>query len=291
MIKFHSKYTPNCTVVISNFQKFSGEGLTEPLPRPLPRSISGFALGSGFARFSGASRPRFGLRPQFWTPPLSKILDPPLSYISSCLFQSLFFKREQIISVNMSRLFTERMRIEFKSQKKLREEREALERHRRQVLSEIRIPLRRSSNVDAQAPRGEVKTLKLPPISNVFSIHKPSRKNLENILSDSNQKEPMEDDEVNTVLAGKVEQRIEEETDPMAGGTSLNADTYDPDAKQEYGHAKSKQKKKRRKPSMLGFDIVLWFRNSDLSWYCDSIWYCDLIWYSDLNLIQNSDLI
>ena len=62
------------------FQKFSGEGLTEPLPRPLPPFFfSDFALGLGFALNSralraldsgftldsrGASRPRFGLRPQ-----------------------------------------------------------------------------------------------------------------------------------------------------------------------------------------------------------------------------------
>ena len=40
MIKFHSKYTPNCTVVISNFQKFSGEGLTEPPPQTPPPASS-----------------------------------------------------------------------------------------------------------------------------------------------------------------------------------------------------------------------------------------------------------
>ena len=38
------------------FWKFSGEGLTSPLPKPLPRFFSGFALGSGFALNSRALR-------------------------------------------------------------------------------------------------------------------------------------------------------------------------------------------------------------------------------------------
>ena len=39
------------------FQKFSGEGLTEPPPQtPPPRFFSGFALGSGFALNSRALR-------------------------------------------------------------------------------------------------------------------------------------------------------------------------------------------------------------------------------------------
>ena len=38
----------------SIFQKFSEEGLTEPLPRPLPRFVSGFVLGLGFALNSQA---------------------------------------------------------------------------------------------------------------------------------------------------------------------------------------------------------------------------------------------
>ena len=82
----------------SIFQKFSGEGLTEPPPQTPPPFFLGlrprFGLRPQFSgasrlriglrpRFSGASRPRFGLRPQLsvenlvW-PPQNKFLDPPL---------------------------------------------------------------------------------------------------------------------------------------------------------------------------------------------------------------------
>ena len=76
------------------FQKFSGEGLTEPLPRPLPPLFLGlrprFGLRPQFSgasrprlklrpRYSGASRLRFGLRPQLSNGDLGLApLDPPL---------------------------------------------------------------------------------------------------------------------------------------------------------------------------------------------------------------------
>ena len=85
------------------FQKFSGEGLTEPPPQTPPPAFSRASpsvraspsiLGrfapstraspSILGRFSGASRPRFGLRPQLLieglglAPPQNKFLDPPL---------------------------------------------------------------------------------------------------------------------------------------------------------------------------------------------------------------------
>ena len=80
------------------FKKFSGEGLTDPLPRPLsPRFFSGFALGSGFAlnsrvlcaldsgfaldtRALRAFDPGFALNFRLGTlvSPQSKFLDPPL---------------------------------------------------------------------------------------------------------------------------------------------------------------------------------------------------------------------
>ena len=91
------------------FQKFSGEGLTEPPPQtPFPRFFSGFALGSGFALNSRALRAldsgfaldtralcaldsgfarNFRLGTLVW-PPQSKFLDPPLDYCNSVL-QSL----------------------------------------------------------------------------------------------------------------------------------------------------------------------------------------------------------
>ena len=83
MIKFHSKYTPNCTVVISNFQKFSGEGLTEPPPqtpppassraspsdRASPDSRALRALDSGFTlSFGPPPFPKSWIRP--WCGPL-----------------------------------------------------------------------------------------------------------------------------------------------------------------------------------------------------------------------------
>ena len=53
-----------------NFKKFSGEGLNQPLPRPL--SALNLRLRR---RFSGALRPQFGLRPQFDHP--SNMFDNP----------------------------------------------------------------------------------------------------------------------------------------------------------------------------------------------------------------------
>ena len=80
------------------FQKFSGEGLTEPPPQTPPPFFSGFALGSGFALNSRALRAldsgfaldsrtlraldsgsalNFRLGILVW-PPQSKFLDPPV---------------------------------------------------------------------------------------------------------------------------------------------------------------------------------------------------------------------
>ena len=81
------------------FQKFSGEGLTEPPPQTPPPLFLGlrprFGLRPQFSgalrprlgllpRYSGASRPRFGLRPQLsigdlGLAPKNKFLDWPLS--------------------------------------------------------------------------------------------------------------------------------------------------------------------------------------------------------------------
>ena len=60
-VDFRFNYTPECMVSSMHFQQFS------PLPRLLPRSISGCALDSSFALKSRALRAldRFGLRPQF----------------------------------------------------------------------------------------------------------------------------------------------------------------------------------------------------------------------------------
>ena len=52
---FAFNYTPDLKFEIPNF---SGENLTEPLPRPLPRSFSSFSLDFGFARFGP---------PNFWS--------------------------------------------------------------------------------------------------------------------------------------------------------------------------------------------------------------------------------
>ena len=95
----YPKYALKWVVSSSIFQKFSGEGLTEPLPSPLPRFFSGFALGSGFTLNSQALRAfdsgfaldsralraldsgfalNFRLENLVW-PPKNKFLDPPLS--------------------------------------------------------------------------------------------------------------------------------------------------------------------------------------------------------------------
>ena len=86
--------TPDCTVSSLNFQKFSGEGFTEPLPRPLPSIYLGlrprFGLRPQFLgashpwfrlhpQYSGASRPRFGLHPQFAPPQIGR---PPTSILT-----------------------------------------------------------------------------------------------------------------------------------------------------------------------------------------------------------------
>ena len=93
------KYTPKWMVSSLIFQKFSGEGLTEPPPQTPPPIFLGlrpwFGLRPQFSgasrpllglrpRYSGeASRPRFGLRPQLsigdlGLAPQNKFLDPPL---------------------------------------------------------------------------------------------------------------------------------------------------------------------------------------------------------------------
>ena len=60
------KYAPKCMVSRLIFQKFSGEGLTEPPPQTPPPV---FSRASPSVRASpsilGASRPRLGLRPRF----------------------------------------------------------------------------------------------------------------------------------------------------------------------------------------------------------------------------------
>ena len=81
------------------FKNFLGRGSPSPLPRPLPRFFSGFALGSGFALNSRALRAldsgfaldtqalcaldsgfalNFRLGILVWPPPQSKFLDPPV---------------------------------------------------------------------------------------------------------------------------------------------------------------------------------------------------------------------
>ena len=65
-------YTPNWTIWSSKFQKFSGEGLTEPPPQTPPPLFLGLRPRFGLhPQISGASRPRFGLRP-IQTPQLLK---------------------------------------------------------------------------------------------------------------------------------------------------------------------------------------------------------------------------
>ena len=65
-------YTPNWTIWSSKFQKFSGEGLTEPPPQTPPPLFLGLRPRFGLhPQISGASRPRFGLRP-IQTPELLK---------------------------------------------------------------------------------------------------------------------------------------------------------------------------------------------------------------------------
>ena len=83
------------------FQKFPGEGLTEPPPQTPPPIFLGlrprFGLRPQFSgasrprfglgpRYSGASRPRFGLRPHLsiedlGLAPQNKFLDPPLQVL------------------------------------------------------------------------------------------------------------------------------------------------------------------------------------------------------------------
>ena len=64
---FSISYTQNCTVSSYNFEKISGEGLTEPPPQTPPPLLLGLR-----PRFSGASRPRLGLRPRICPPPRSQ---------------------------------------------------------------------------------------------------------------------------------------------------------------------------------------------------------------------------
>ena len=69
-VDFSFRYTPNCTVSRSNFQKFSGEGLTEPSPQTPPPA---FSRASPSVRASPSILGRFapldsGLRPRFSPP-------------------------------------------------------------------------------------------------------------------------------------------------------------------------------------------------------------------------------
>ena len=61
------KYTPKWMVSSLIFQKFSGEGLTEPPPQtPPPPIFLGLRPRFGLRpQFSGALRPRLGLRPRY----------------------------------------------------------------------------------------------------------------------------------------------------------------------------------------------------------------------------------
>ena len=83
---FCFNYAPKWTVSSLNFEKFSGEGLTEPpSPDPSPRYVSGFALGSGFALDSRALRALVcppEIHPTGW-----KICAPPneIVRISPCM--------------------------------------------------------------------------------------------------------------------------------------------------------------------------------------------------------------
>ena len=69
---FSFSYTPNCTVLRFNFQKFSGEGLTEPRSQTPPPAFSRTLPSVRVSpSFSGASRPRLRLRPRI-RPPRSR---------------------------------------------------------------------------------------------------------------------------------------------------------------------------------------------------------------------------
>ena len=76
-MNFHLNYnTADCTVSSMNFQKFSGEGLTEPSPQtPSPAQYLALLLiwasTSNLWRFA----PRFGFNPQFT--PICLIIPPP----------------------------------------------------------------------------------------------------------------------------------------------------------------------------------------------------------------------
>ena len=57
---------------VRNFKSFLGRGSPSPLPRPLPRSFSGFALDSGFALKSRALRALVSGFARFGPPQLLK---------------------------------------------------------------------------------------------------------------------------------------------------------------------------------------------------------------------------
>ena len=111
---FASNMHQNEWIQVRFFKHFLGRGSPSPLPRPLPRFFSDFALNaqalrafdSGFALDSRALRPldsgfalNFRVENLIWPPP-NKLLDPPLCHLrhlTSSAFQTLHTTIETVL--------------------------------------------------------------------------------------------------------------------------------------------------------------------------------------------------
>ena len=85
---FSISYTPNCTIPSYNFEKISGEGLTEPTPQTPPPLLLGLRPRFGLRpQISSASHPWLGLRPRIRPPrsqPGAVLGWAPLAFLSGC---------------------------------------------------------------------------------------------------------------------------------------------------------------------------------------------------------------
>ena len=102
---FCFNYAPKWTVSSQNFQKFSGEELTEPPPQTLPPLCLGLCPGFGLRpRFSGASRPRLSTRnTSHWM----KNVCPPMGWSGSapgCIWSNALSEKSFEVQNKISRI-------------------------------------------------------------------------------------------------------------------------------------------------------------------------------------------